>query len=132
MVIYGLTIMGLCMLVGSFLGQGLGKLLGISANVGGVGFAMLLLVLLTRKLMNEGKLSKLAEGGIQFWNAMYIPVVIAMAAKQNVVAAAHGGWIAVISGLAAVFVGFLLIRPLTSLADTSEVMEDEPEDEDTF
>ena len=121
MVIYGVAIMGLCMLVGGILGQSLGAALGISANVGGVGFAMLLLVLVTRRLIDKDKLSKLAESGILFWNAMYIPVVIAMAAKQNVVAAADGGAIAIIAGLVAVFAGFLLIRPLTALADTSAV-----------
>lgn len=119
MVIYGLLIMGLCAIVGNVLGYMLGGMLGIAANVGGVGFAMLFLVLVTRRLMDQGKLSKLAESGIQFWNAMYIPVVIAMAAQQNVVAALKGGWIAVIAGLAAVFAGFALIRPLTSMADTS-------------
>ncbi len=115
MVIYGLTLMGLCAIVGNVLGELLGKMLGISANVGGVGFAMLFLVLLARKLMDKGKLSKLAESGIMFWNAMYIPVVIAMAAQQNVVAALKGGWVAVIGGLAAVFVCFFLIRPLSKL-----------------
>ena len=127
MVIYGLMIMGLCAIVGDVLGRFLGHLLGISANVGGVGFAMLFLVLVTRKLMNKGQLSKMAESGILFWNAMYIPVVIAMAAQQNVVAALKGGWAAVIGGLVAVFLGFLLIRPLTALADTSVSAEDETE-----
>jgi len=117
MVIYGLFIMGLCAIVGNALGEILGKLIGIPANVGGVGFAMLFLVLVTRRLKDEGKLSAIAEGGILFWNAMYIPVVIAMSAQQNVVAALHGGWIAIIGGLGAVFAGFTLIRPLTALAD---------------
>ena len=49
MVIYGLLIMGLCAIVGNVLGYLLGGLLGISANVGGVGFAMLFLVLVTRQ-----------------------------------------------------------------------------------
>lgn len=124
MVIYGLLIMGLCAIVGNVLGEALGKMMGISANVGGVGFAMLFLVLVTRRLMEQGKLSKLAESGINFWNAMYIPVVIAMAAQQNVVAALKGGWIAVIAGLAAVFAGFVLIRPLTAMADTTQLSDD--------
>lgn len=127
MVIYGLVLMGVCAIVGNALGYLLGNLLGISANVGGVGFAMLFLVLASRKLMNAGKMSKLAESGIMFWNAMYIPVVIAMAARQNVVAALGGGGAAFIGGLAAVFAGFLLIRPLTALADTSVSVEDEAE-----
>ncbi|MBN2752535.1 MAG: malonate transporter subunit MadL [Rhodospirillaceae bacterium] len=124
MVIYGLLIMGLCAIVGNVLGYMLGGMLGITANVGGVGFAMLFLVLLTRELSKRGYMSKPSESGILFWNAMYIPVVIAMAARQNVVAALTGGWIAFIGGLAAVFAGFLLIRPLTALADTTESPEE--------
>lgn len=123
MVIYGLMIMGLCAIVGNVVGELLGSLLGIPANVGGVGFAMLFLVLVTRKLIEEDKLSKLAESGIMFWNAMYIPVVIAMAAQQNVVAALKGGWVALVGGLAAVFVCFFLIRPLSRLAGDGEKAE---------
>ncbi|MGE4529209.1 MAG: malonate transporter subunit MadL [Rhodospirillaceae bacterium] len=127
MVIYGLLIMGLCAIVGNVLGYLLGGLLGISANVGGVGFAMLFLVLVTRRLMDQGKLSKLAESGIQFWNAMYIPVVVAMAAQQNVVAALKGGWIAFIGGIGAVVICFVLIRPLTAMAGPSELLDDDDE-----
>jgi len=125
MVIYGLLIMGLCAIVGNVLGYLLGGMLGITANVGGVGFAMLFLVLVTRRLMNEDKLSKVAQGGILFWNAMYIPVVVAMAARQNVVAALHGGWIAFIGGIGAVVICFALIRPLTAMAGPSELLDDE-------
>lgn len=125
MVIYGLMIMGLCAIVGNALGEMLGKLMGISANVGGVGFAMLFLVLVTRHLLEKDQLSKLAQSGILFWNAMYIPVVIAMAAQQDVISAMKGGWIAVVGGLAAVFAGFMLIRPLTALADNSLPLDDE-------
>jgi malonate transporter MadL subunit len=117
-------IMGVCAIVGNALGYLLGNLLGISANVGGVGFAMLFLVLVSRRLLDKGQMSKVAEGGIMFWNAMYIPVVIAMAAQQNVVAALSGGAAAFIGGLVAVFAGFLLIRPLTALADTSVSIDD--------
>lgn len=47
MEIYGLGIVAFCMYIGSFVGYFIGKLLGVSGNVGGVGFAMLLLVLLS-------------------------------------------------------------------------------------
>jgi malonate transporter MadL subunit len=40
---------------------------------------------------------------------MYIPIVVAMAAKQNVIAAVSSGWMAIIAGVAAVAVSFLLI-----------------------
>src|SRR3954471_23239721 len=37
--------------------------------------------------------------GVEFWATMYIPIVVAMAAQQNVVAAARGGPIVLIAGL---------------------------------
>jgi len=40
---------------------------------------------------------------------MYIPIVVAMAVKQNVVAAVSSGWLAIIAGVAAVTVSFAMI-----------------------
>ncbi|KAA5608966.1 malonate transporter subunit MadL [Rhodovastum atsumiense] len=116
MVIYGLALMGGCMLIGTLAGDLIGYLVGIDANIGGVGIAMLLLVIISRRLMDQGKLSKLAEGGIMFWNGMYIPIVVAMAASQNILAAFGSGALAFILGLAPVALGFLLIRPLAALS----------------
>jgi malonate transporter MadL subunit len=50
---------------------------------------------------------------------MYIPVVIAMAATQNVASAMSGGAIAFIAGLLSVFVCFALIRPLSIWAGSA-------------
>ena len=47
MVIYGVALLSFCMLVGVFVGDILGKLIGVQANVGGVGIAMLLLIFLS-------------------------------------------------------------------------------------
>ena len=44
MTIYGLGILAACFLAGQLLGEMLGRLIGIDANVGGVGFAMILLI----------------------------------------------------------------------------------------
>lgn len=115
MIIYGLMLMGLCMFAGLIVGDVLGLLLGISANIGGVGFAMLFLVVISQKLTEKGLLSKPAEQGVGFWNAMYIPIVVAMSANQNVVAALKGGPVALIAGLGAVVIGFLLIKPLSKI-----------------
>ena len=38
--------------------------------------------------------------GVVFWSAMYIPIVVAMAAQQNVVAAVAGGRLALLAGAA--------------------------------
>lgn len=109
MVIYGVAVLSFCMLVGVFSGDLLGQLLGVEANVGGVGIAMLLLILLSNLNDHGLKMSAPTEGGINFWNAMYIPIVVAMAAKQNVVAAVSSGWMAIAAGSAAVVASFLLV-----------------------
>ncbi len=116
MVIYGVMVLGLCMFAGTSVGLALGQLIGIKGDVGGVGFAMLLLVFVTPWLKKKGWLPKPSEDGIMFWNAMYIPVVIAMAATQNVAAALTGGWIALIAGVLSVVICFVLIRPLSAMA----------------
>lgn len=120
MLIYGLFIMAGCMLVGTMVGDVLGLLLGLqNANVGGVGFAMLFLILVTDKLKALGKFSKPAESGILFWSAIYIPVVVAMAATQNVQAALKGGWAAAIAGVGGTALCFLLVKPLSRMGVNS-------------
>ena len=109
MVIYGVALLSFCMLVGSFLGDILGKLIGVQANVGGVGIAMLLLIFLSSLKKNSFQIGPLSATGINFWSAMYIPIVVAMAAKQNVIAALSSGWIAIIAGVVATLVSFALI-----------------------
>lgn len=109
MVIYGVALLSFCMLLGVFTGDLLGQLIGVEANVGGVGIAMLLLILLSNLHDHGLKLSEPTQGGIHFWNALYIPIVVAMAAKQNVLAALTSGWLAIAAGTAAVVAGFALI-----------------------
>ena len=99
------------------IGNLLGDLIGVQANVGGVGIAMLLLMLLTNLSSHRFQISVTSELGISFWSAMYIPIVVAMAAKQNVVAALSSGWLAVIAGVVAVAAGFLMIPVLTRLGE---------------
>ena len=109
MIIYGVALLSFCMLVGVFVGDLLGVLIGAEANVGGVGIAMLLLIVLSNLSRQDFKLSAPTENGINFWSAMYIPIVVAMAAKQNVIAAVSSGWMAIIAGVAAVAVSFAVI-----------------------
>ena len=109
MVIYGVALLSFCLLVGVFVGDLLGALLGAQANVGGVGIAMLLLILLSNLSKQDFRLSEPTAGGIGFWSAMYIPIVVAMAARQDVVAAVSGGWMAIVAGVAAVAVSFAAI-----------------------
>ncbi len=112
MVIYGVALLSFCMLVGVFTGDLLGDLIGVKANVGGVGIAMLLLILLSNLTHQHFKLSPITESGINFWNAMYIPIVVAMAASQDVIAAVSSGWMAITAGVAAVVAAFLMIPVL--------------------
>ena len=115
MVIYGVALLSFCMLVGVFVGDVLGELIGVQANVGGVGIAMLLLIILSNLSHHRFHLSALTEKGVNFWSAMYIPIVVAMAAKQNVIAAISSGWMAIIAGVAAVAVSFAMIPLLDKI-----------------
>jgi malonate transporter MadL subunit len=114
-VIYGVALLSFCMLVGVFVGDVLGDLIGVQANVGGVGIAMLLLIILSNLTHHRFHLSAPTEKGVNFWSAMYIPIVVAMAAKQNVIAAVSSGWMAIIAGVAAVAVSFAMIPLLDKI-----------------
>ena len=119
MVIYGVALLAFCYLTGVFLGDVLGAVLGVKANVGGVGFAMLFLILLSSHGMKAGWLDKKSQEGIAFWSAMYIPIVVAMSSIQNVVAALSGGAVAILGGLLGVFFGFVLIPVLSKMKKTA-------------
>jgi malonate transporter MadL subunit len=104
MIIYGTALLALCHLLGIFLGDLLGALLGAKTNVGGVGIAMILLICARLWMHKRGLMPELTEMGVTFWGAMYIPVVVAMAAQQNVVAALRGGPVALLAALGSVIV----------------------------
>tara|TARA_Y100000766_G_C18558774_1_gene436599 strand:- start:266 stop:619 length:354 start_codon:yes stop_codon:yes gene_type:complete len=115
MVIYGVALLSFCMLLGIVLGEFLGRLFGIDANIGGIGIAMLLLIFLSDYLKNAFRLGDITEKGITFWSMIYIPIVVAMASKQNVLGALDGGLIALLSGGIAVLISFLLIPVLSKI-----------------
>lgn len=117
MAIYGLTLLSACMFVGVMLGDILGKVVGVEANVGGVGFAMLFLILVSDYLLEHDKLSLKAQSGIKFWSMMYIPVVVAMTARQNVVAAVKGGPMAILCGVLAVIVVFAFVPIISKIGE---------------
>ena len=115
MIVFGVALLSVCLILGMLIGEALGVLLGVDANVGGVGIAMLFLVFAsnsdTFKALTEGA----AGDGIKFWSAMYIPIVVAMAARQNVAAAVDGGVLALVAGVAAVVVSFALVPVISKL-----------------
>ena len=110
--IYGVATLAGCMFLGSLIGTLLGKITGIGSDIGGVGFSMLLLILITNSKRLKFTKNEAFAKGIDFWKNMYIPVVIAMAASQNVFGAISGGWIAILAGLLAVVLAFLLLPVL--------------------
>ena len=81
--IYGVSILAICMFFGKLLGEAVGLLVGINADVGGVGFAMVLLLLVTGSQHYKTQMDTKANEGIGFWKEMYIPVVIAMRIEQR-------------------------------------------------
>lgn len=129
MVLYGTAALALCMLVGMVIGDVLGVLLGVDANVGGVGFAMIMLVLVADWLRRKKLLPKPTEQGMLFWSAMYIPIVIAMASTQNVVEAIEGGPMAITAGLAALIAGAALVPLLSRIGGRSEPLPPMTEEE---
>jgi malonate transporter MadL subunit len=109
--IYGVALLALAYLMGQWMGEFLGSLIGIDANVGGVGFAMMILMLLKEWFIKKNLMSLEIESGIDFWNKLYIPVVIAMAASLNVKSAVSSGTLAIAAGAIPVVV-CMLVFPL--------------------
>lgn len=116
MTIYGTALLAVCHLLGIFLGELLGRALGVSSNVGGVGIAMLLLICARLYGHQRGWLDARSEEGVHYWGALYIPVVVAMAMTQNVLAALRGGPMA----LAAAFVTVFLCAVCISMINRME------------
>lgn len=120
MKIYGVALLCACFLAGKALGQLLGKAIGLEGDIGGVGFAMLLLMLGGSYLRKKQWLDRESESGIWFWSFMYIPIIVAMAATLNVRAAFEGGWVALLAGGAATFAGLLLVPFLSKIGKDSD------------
>ncbi len=116
MKIYGVALLAACYLAGQLLGNLLGFWLGIGGNVGGVGFGMVFLVLANSKLESAGAMTDQSTSGILFWTSMYIPVIVAMSATQNVTAALSGGWVAVLAGILATTVCLFLVPVISKLS----------------
>lgn len=107
--IYSLVTLALCMLLGKYIGTCFGALVGINADVGGVGFAILLLLFVNNcKWFPFAKKQDFTQG-MNFWKKMYMPVVVAMAASQNVYRMLNSGMVAIVGGAAAVVFPFLLL-----------------------
>jgi malonate transporter MadL subunit len=129
MKIYGVALLAACYLLGIGVGELLGAWLGAGSNVGGVGIAMLLLIVVSDALRKRGLLTTETDKGILFWSAMYIPVVVAMSATQNVKAALHGGWVAFAVGVLATAISFLLVPLIARIGPQSAPLPEVPNEE---
>lgn len=128
MIVYGVALLSACLIVGMLIGESLGAVLGVSANVGGVGIAMLLLVVASNSDLFKSMTQGNAEDGIKFWSAMYIPIVVAMAARQDVAGAIEGGLLALVAGVAAVIVSFTLVPVLSKIGNHDQPSCDDDSD----
>ena len=123
MIVYGVALLSGCLILGMIIGEALGAALSVEANVGGVGIAMIFLVLASNSEKFKSLTQDAAGSGIKFWSAMYIPIVVAMAARQDVAGATEGGLLAVVAGVAAVTVSFALVPILSKIGNKTSTEE---------
>jgi len=127
MVIYGTALLAACHLLGIVLGDLLGAALGMKTNVGGLGIAMLLLIVARLYLLRSGRLCSTSIQGVHYWSALYIPVMIAMALKQDVVAAVRGGPVALLAAVSTVIVCAIFVAIINRLEPADTEAESETE-----
>lgn len=128
MAIYGTALLSSCLIGGLLIGRLLGFAIGVEANVGGVGVAMLLMIVVGDYLRQRGHLKPPDEHGIVFWSSIYVPIVVAMAASQNVVAAVKGGPVAIVAGVLATVACFALVPLIHRLGNSDQDMAEETSD----
>ena len=125
MIIYGVALLAACLIVGLYAGELLGSLIGVQANVGGVGIAMLLLILAHNLPRGRPLASGTSAGGITCWGSRYRPIVGSRAARQNVAGAMDGGALALLAGVGAVAVSFALIPLISRIGNPPKAAGDE-------
>ena len=113
--IFGVALLAVCTLVGALFGDLLGMALHVKSNVGGVGIAMILLILARAFLQKRGALSHPLKLGVEFWASLYIPIVVAMASTQNVAGAIRGGPVVVTAALGSVLLCWLAMAVINRL-----------------
>lgn len=122
--IFGVALLAACALSGQLLGEALGHLLGVKANVGGVGIAMLFLIAARLWLRAQGRYDDAFGRGIGFWSALYIPIVVAMAAQQDVIGALEGGPVVLAVATGAVLICFAAVALISRLSGGDETMDE--------
>ena len=112
--IYGVAALSACMLLGSLVGNVLGDVIGAGREIGSVGFAILFLIFLTNSKFPMVQKPAFQQG-VTFWKNMFIPVVIAMTATQDVFHMLSSSIVAIVAGVAAVSASFLMLYGLRKL-----------------
>src|SRR6185437_7324418 len=92
--------------------------LHVKSNVGGVGIAMILLILARAWLQKRGALSHPLKLGVEFWASLYIPIVVAMASIQKVAGAVRGGPVVVTAASASVLLCWATLAAISRLTRT--------------
>jgi malonate transporter MadL subunit len=113
--IFGVALLAVCTLLGALRGDLLGMALHVKSNVGGVGIAMILLILARAGLQKRGALSHPLKLGVEFWASLYIPIVVAMASIQNVAGAVRGGPVVVTAAAASVLLCWATLAAISRL-----------------
>ncbi|MDQ0455664.1 malonate transporter subunit MadL [Rhizobium paknamense] len=119
MVIFGTALLAACYLAGIAIGEGIAVLIGVKANVGGVGIAMMLLIAAIHKMQKLGFYVPETARGVTFWASMYIPVVVAMASTQNVIVAVRSGPLAILAAVLTFSVCFFFVGVINRIIERS-------------
>ena len=99
------------MLLGALVGNVFGDVIGAGREIGSVGFAILFLIFLTNSKLKFVQKPAFVQG-VTFWKNMFIPVVIAMTASQNVFHMMSSSIVALAAGAAAVGFSFFMLYVL--------------------
>ena len=120
MKIYGVALLAACFLIGKIMGNMLGILININSDIGGVGFAMVLLIVSSAYMRRKGWLVQESERGMLFWSSMFIPIIVAMSATQNVNAAISGGAVAILAGISVTIACYMLVPIISRIGKNKE------------
>ena len=121
--IYGVATLSACMLLGALMGNVFGDVIGAGREIGSVGFAILLLIFLTNSKLKFVQKPAFVQG-VSFWKGMFIPVVIAMTATQDVFHMLSSSIVAIVAGAAAVGASFLMLYGLHKLDERGKKVEE--------
>ncbi|MBB4008516.1 malonate transporter subunit MadL [Allorhizobium taibaishanense] len=124
MVIFGTALLAACYLIGVMLGEGIAILIGVKANVGGVGIAMILLIACIHRMQKLGWYVPETAKGVTFWAAMYIPVVVAMASTQNVIVAVKSGPLALLAAVLTFLTCFFFVGVINRVIERNHIAAD--------